>query len=291
MGKNKYFDEWEFMRAQENRFKNPYEAIAKFEKYIQEYPEDYSAQVFYANNLITIGRRKEAEKIIADVERKLKEDVKFSVKEAYKMEAVEFDILYNRIRLLSYGKRYKELYELLQNNRKKLEHLNLGDLSFFCRKKLGMLKSDKRAANSYLFRQIVEYRDEDLFEHIKKHMADYNADLEEPNKYIFNSDFPLKKVFEEIKKYIPSDKKMCGGFFENVYIFKYDGCGRTNDKISNYFKVVTFDDSQDFITICPIPASECEGVPYVDLDYMIDYSSSKVKRVSAMEKFNKKFKR
>ena len=71
-------------------------------------------------------------------------------------------------------------------------------------------------------------------------MVKYNTDLEKPNKLLFSSDFPIDKVVEEVKKYIPSNKRLCEGVFEDHYIFKYDMCGRVNQKPEDYFKVICF---------------------------------------------------
>ena len=38
-----------------------------------------------------------------------------------------------------------------------------------------------------------------FLEHIQKHMADYNQDLENPNEFIFTPDFPMDKVLNEVK--------------------------------------------------------------------------------------------
>lgn len=289
MANKKFYDEWEFKRAHSYRTTDPYEAVAKFEEYISKYPEDYSSYIYYASNLITIGKLDEAEEVLNQVERMVKDDSKFSNNE-YKLQGINFDIVFSRLRLLSYRERYEELYELLVNSKKIVDRLKLGDLLFYCKKKLGRIDPDRREPNTYLFRQIVEYRESDFLKHIEKHLSDCNVDLEDPNKNIFVSKFPIKDVMEEVKKHIPSDKKICSGFWEDTYIFKYDGCGRDNGKVVDYFKVVTFHNSCEFITICPV--SGYENSPHIDLGYMIDYSDIKERnKISKIDKFNKRFKR
>lgn len=135
---------------------------------------------------------------------------------------------------------------------------------------------------------MIEYRESDFLDHIKKHMADYNSSLINPNPNIFVPDFPLEEVLEEIKKYIPSDKRLFPGFYEDVYHFKYEHCGRENNRLVNFFKVVCFNDTQDIITICPI--SYGDELPYVDLSYMKKEETKKeIKRPSALEKFNRRY--
>lgn len=285
----KYFDEWEFRKAQSYRIVNPFESVKKFEEYLKEYPKDYSGYVYYASSLITIGELDKAEKVLDYVEKLANSDSKFTTKEAYKMDAVIFSIVYNRLRLYSYKGDYEKVYELGRNNPKQIQRLNLNDLMFYCKRKIEKSRKSQREPNSYLFRQIVEYKEEDFMDHIKEHLADYNSNLDEPNKNVFVPDFPINEVIKEIKKCIPSNKKMLTGFWENVYVFRYDGCGRENNKLVNYIKVVCFDKSADMITMLPV--SGFEDFPQVDLNYMIQEDKKEIKRESAIDKFNRKFRK
>lgn len=205
------------------------------------------------------------------------------------MNSVIFSIVFGRLRLYSYKGDYKKVYELGKNNPEQIKRLKLNDLMFYCKRKLGKAKNVQREGNSYLFRQIIEHKDEEFIEHIQKHLADYNKDLDEPNKNVFVPDFPINEVVKEIKKYIPSNKKLCTGFWENTYIFKYDGCGRDNNRLVNYFKVVCFDKSSNMITMLPV--SGLDDLPQIDLNYMVKEDKKEVKRESAIDKFNRKFKR
>lgn len=286
----KHYDTWQFKQAQDTRGENPTEAIEKFEAYLKEYPNDYSAYGYYATNLIMVGRIDDAQKVINDLERTVKKDTRFVTREPYKMEAVVFSIFYNRLRIYSYKGEYQKLYDLCMNHPKEVKHMNLNDLMFYCKNKLGRIHIKRTSAGAYLFRQIVEYKEEDFLDHVQKHLADYNSTLDDPNKNIFSPDFPLNDVLKEIKKNMPSDKKLLSGFWENVYIFKYNECGRVNNKLVNYFKVVCFDGTGDIITMLPVDFGE--ELPHVDLSYMIEEKPVKeTKRESAIERFNRRFKR
>ena len=87
---------------------------------------------------------------------------------------------------------------------------------------------------------------------------------------------------------MPSDKRLFAGTYDDTYIFKYDNCGRDNNKSVDFFRVVCFHDTNEIITLCP--ASECECLPYVDLNYLIrDNEIPKVKRLSQTEKFKQRY--
>lgn len=113
-------------------------------------------------------------------------------------------------------------------------------------------------------------------------------ELDNPNKNIFSIDFPLTKVLEEIKKYIPSSQCFHHGFFDVRYFFKYDNCGRENNKITDYFVVSCFNNSPNIITMCP--SSRYQIGNCIDLNYLKnDDEKTKSKRLSQIDKFNQKY--
>lgn len=259
------------------------------EEYMKKYPLDYSAYPYYASILITLGDFNEAEKVLDYVEIISNANENFTSKET-KVQNLKYNILFSKLKLLSYQEKYDELYKIYLNNSQELYDINLNhNIIFYCKKKLGMLSLNSINTNSYILSQITNY-DESLFlEHIKKHLADYNKDINEPNKNIFAYDFPIDKVLSEVKKHICSSKKLYPGFFEDLYTFKYNECGRDNNKITDYFKVICFHNTNDFITMLPV--TEGENLPYIDLNYMIPENTPKTKIKSQIDKFNQRYKR
>ena len=99
-----------------------------------------------------------------------------------------------------------------------LRSFNLQPITFFIRKQLGLLDISKREPNSYVFKQIVEYSEDDLLEHLKKHEIDFEG--EEKIEGVFSNTFPLIDIVHEIEKYIPSEKRVFTDLFTNRYLFK-----------------------------------------------------------------------
>lgn len=154
-----------------------------------------------------------------------------------------------------------------------------------------MLDKNLREGNTYLYRQMVYYKNDDFLDHIKEHLADYNKDLDNPNSCIFSTDFPISEIIETVISYIPSNKRFFTGFYQDTYVFKYDCCGKVNNKTTNYFKVVCFNDTKDIITM--FPSLNCNELPCIDLNYLIKNKiteNNKVKRLSQIDKFNQKYK-
>lgn len=212
------------------------------------------------------------------------------MKQNDKVEFLKKYVAYDRLKIFCYRKEYKEFQNFYYQNQKILEGFDLGGVLFFCDKQNGKLDLGRRDQQSYLFKQILDYRETDFFDHIKKHLADYNQNDEEINDNVFVPDFPINQVIEEIKAKIPSKEGMHNGFFEDSYIFKYDECGRDNNKLVDFFKVVCFYDTKEFITMCPVVGYE--NAPYIDLNYVKKAKDEfvKVKRKSQIDKFNNRYK-
>lgn len=287
----KYFDYWAFHKIYEEIEHDPFNTKIKIEEYIKQYPTDYNARAYHIYALIVTADFDNAIRELQQLKKAYKNDQTF-LKYKNKVDLFESDILTDEVRILCHKGEYAKVQRLYMQNREKLSTLYSSFVLFYCLKQQGRLDVSKREPNGYLFRQIVEYQESDFLDHIKKHLAEYNKDLDEPNKNIFVPDFPIQEVLQEVKKYIPSEKKTCPGFCDDVYYFKYEECGRENNKLVNYFKVVCFQNTTDLITICPI--SYGENMPSVDLSYIkqkYEKAQKRSDRKSQIEKFNLRYKR
>lgn len=283
--RNKYYDPFEFERAVELMDFDPYTSLELFKQYLTRYPNDYSGQLLHCSNLIVLGRLSEAEEVYNQFEEQYINDD--ALRGTEKDKKVKENKVFSAIKLLSYQKKYEELYNFCMKNLDIIVQERMGDALFYAKKMTGRLTGDRSDESSYLFSQISSYDEKDFFEHIKKHLQ---ADIPYCKKSpaIFREGFPIESVVSEVKKYIPSDKKLLSGFYDNIYFFKYDSCGRVDNKVVDYFKVVCFADTQDIITIYPVVGSK--NLPYVDLNYLEkEESLPKVKRLSQIDKFNNRF--
>ena len=285
--KELFYNRWEFLQAYDLIRYDPIQSIQLFEEYIKKYPNDYSAQNCYVFLLIVLGNTKEANEFLNSMEQSIYYNSRFC-NHFDKIEFVDKGIFLNKIRILSRMGDYKELYAYYMRNQHLFDDHELLLVPFYCRNMLGLLK-DGKEYSSYLYGQIANYSNDEFLKHIERHTADYNKDLDEPNSSIFTASFPLNKVLDEIKKYIPSDKGLGYGFFEDTYVFRYDECGRNKNKLTDFFKVVCFHDNNNLITMCP--SERCENLPYTDLNYLIKQDNPKVKSISQIEKFNRRYRR
>ena len=286
--KKLYFNKYEFEKVKKIAEMDPNMGLIAYQNYIEKYPQDYSSYLYYISFLIMLGHFEEAEKLL-NVAKALYFTASLYQKNEEKARLQNYNIHFCTIKLLAYQNKISELLEYYDKHYEEIKDIG-SDVKFYYESLLEKKDSSNRENNSYLFRQILEYKESDFKEHIKKHMADYNNN-QKCIKNIFCPDFPINDVIEEIKKYIPSDKRLNTGFIQNVYVFKYDGCGRDNNKLVDYFVVVVFNNTCNFITMCP--SSGYENYSYVDLNYMKEKKDSvnQTKVLSRIDKFNQRYKR
>lgn len=284
----KYFNKLQFLKAVSLMDIDPVESKRQFTRYLEEYPYDFSAYAYFSSLLITLGEIDIACKLM-DEANELVYLIGFDKNSRY----VHFkeQMLFSQLRLLSYQEKYSELHKLINDNIDMVKNMEIHQIEYYCMCKLGLVNGKwDRSIHSYSLRQMREYREDDFLDHIRKHMADYIDDYKKPNQNIFGTDFPLNKVIEEVRKYIPNDKRIFRGFLTDIYTFKYSECGRDNNRITDYFSVVCFHNTTNIITMCPI--SNGDYLPYIDLNYMKkEKEDIKVKRKSQIDKFNARYNR
>ena len=289
----KYYDN-ELSRKLTGYIKNnPYLAKERYEDYLSKYPLDYNAWSCYINVLIILHQFELAEERLNYLENVVFADKRY-VSDPKIMHLKKKEILFCRIKILNHTKRFDDLYRLIRADQNKYFLLEFGFfrlLDVYCRKRLGKFIDIERAEKSYLFHQIADYSFDRMISHVKEHLSDYNSLLDIPENSIFSDDFPLKDILSQFKDYVGYDKKLCYGIIDDVYIFKYDNCGKVNYKTTDFFKVICFSGTCDIITAYPI--DNVKHLPYTDLSSFVknDDDIQMIMRPSARDRFNKRFNR
>jgi hypothetical protein len=285
----KYFDKYEFDRIVKLKKYHPVRAMECFKSYVERYPLDVMAHVQYASCLITFANYEEAEKEL-EISKGLLSKCSIFKENEIKARDAKHTLLYNTLRLYAYQNKANEFLSLYYENYKFLKDIK-PDAVFYFRNMIGEKVVSENYIPSYTRSQIVDYSEERFIEHVKKHDADFNENDREISPSYFNSDFPFEKVLDEIKKKIPGDTKRNRGFYSNIYTFKYDECGKSSNRTCDFFRIVTFNNSDKFITMYPI--NEEEDVSFIDLNYLNEKEEEqvKVKRMSQIDKFYRRYSR
>ncbi|MBE6160980.1 MAG: tetratricopeptide repeat protein [Firmicutes bacterium] len=292
--RNKHFDSDYFNKIMKHATLNPYLAISLLENYMREYSKDIRAYYALASLLITVGRFTEAKKILDDLEVEYDNNTRyFSLNEGEKGKQFEISLCYIKLRYLMYTEQYDKAYKHMCENESTFiekKDANVFAQQVFCKKKMGVNHS-KDKFDHYILRQIAEYSEDAFLYHIKPHfescILDPNDDCNQAKPSIFYNNIPFQIIYDEIKKYIPGEKALYRGLFEDTYYFKYDNCGKNDGINTNYFVAKVFHKSNEFITMCP--AQGAETLPYIDLNYLKEEEKPRVRRLSQIDKFNQKY--
>ena len=290
--KQKYYNSYEFHNIRDLGTEEGLIAKELYEDYLQKYPRDYLSYQYYASFLIRFGKFKDAKKILEYSYNLASKDSTFiNTKKKYKLFNRNY-IIY-KLRLLFYEEKYQEFLNLYNEKYEIIKDKFYPNdaIIVYCNKKLGNINLKREEGRTYLYRQILEYQEEDFLEHIKKHLADEAINIEEASSAIFVPEFPIEKVLDEIKKCIPSEKCIYPGGLENTYLFKYNECGRVNYHLTDYFRVYCFHNTKNLITISPTILTE-RNFQYTDLNYLKEEKKEIIKkRLTQIEKFNNKYKK
>lgn len=280
----RYFNKWESGRIYELIENDPISAKILYEEYLEKYPKDYYICASYIRTLTTLGEYERALEVLEETKLKIANNPTF-LNEKEKNDKVNRFLILNELYILMGEEKYEEAYNFYIANSHIVEYYNLNISMTYCKNKLGILEHEGRDDYPYIFRQIIEYSEKDFLRHIKKHLSDESIDVEEPNNALFISDFPISEVINEVKKYLPSDKNISVNMHSDKYTFKYDRCGRCDNRVQDYFSVICFHNTSDMITMCPTQYGK--RLAYFDLNYMVE--KPKVKVMSQIEKFNRRY--
>ena len=272
-----YFNNEEYIYVKSFLRTNPSEALIRTEEYIKKYPNDYIAGVFYSKVLKVLGYFSEALYVLGNIEERYTSNKKL-FNDFVKYNIIEEKVLYNKLRCLSYLEDFDKVEKLLNENRKYLINPKFGYFSNLV--KYSKMENINFNA-SYRLEQLFNYSDEEFLSHISKHMYSRVEDYDVIST--FNEDFPFDKVFYEVKKKILFSKAYYFGTYEDV------SSDVTIGKISDYFLVITFHNTNKYISMYPCNSSS--NFNYVDLNYLKIPSTSNVKRLSQIDKFNMKYKK
>lgn len=282
--KNNCYNEVKLKKAISHIKNNPWTAKELLENYIDKYPKDYNGRIYYINTLITLNIIDDAVKYMNDLIDEVNENNLFLKNNNY--DKFVSSLFPNMIKILATQGKYEKIYSLIQENISWFDYQH-HSLKFFCEVKLGIINKDNIDMSSltYIEKQIIDYDEEALVNHLIKHLPEGNIDRSKINKNIFSPNFDLNRVLQEIKKYIPSDNKLISTPLSDYYIFKYNDCGREENKITDYFKVICFPNTDKIITMLPI--SNNGNVQTIDLNYLTENKPSN--NISQIDKFNKRF--
>ncbi|MBR6689855.1 MAG: hypothetical protein IKL65_00795 [Bacilli bacterium] len=155
------------------------------------------------------------------------------------------------------------------------------------KKQLGMnVKIKEGTRSDYIKAQILNYNEESAFSHIEEHLTENDE-----NTALFNQKIDLKKLFDIIKENINHEKKVNTEEFMELHYFAIPNVGYNNQTISNFLKVVVVPNTNNILTMYPVTEVEIDYINQLNIDFSVIYKKEieKVKTLSRIDKFNKKY--
>jgi len=275
---HKYYENFYLDKIIKDLNIDPYTNIVKLEEYFEMFPQDYVAYTYYLKALVDVGRFEDALKVANALELS---DMK---------DKLDIHFWFPKFRALVFTENYEEANKIYVAHKDDLGSKDKRAIVFeaiYAKLHGEKTDIDIPTSNLYFYNQYVNYSEEEFFNHVKKHLIDWNEEVDMQSTTVFNSNFPIARVVEEVKKYIPSDKRLYYSFFNNIYVFKYEFNGKSDGRNADYFKVITAHDTDHIITMYPYVYGDL--VPYIDLNYLNEERHHKVRTRSQIDKFNQKY--
>lgn len=240
--------------------------------YCKKYNHDYSVRLLLLHTLLNLGCLVEARMVLETI----------SINKNF-VERTRNSLYYATVKLLILEKKYKECLEFISDNENKFyDEDELYYVRAFCKKRLNDTIYSAEFTN-YTYQQILDYSEKSLLDNAIKSHVDH-----ETMRSTFKEEFPINKAYQIIKEKIDDAPKTYRGLYFYTTCFKCDNCGTVNDQRADYIYVSTFNDSKDIVFI--YPTLNEENASFIDINEFFIPESSKVKRLSQIEKFNSRYK-
>lgn len=262
--KEDFYDLIEISRIEKIMLINHKHALERIEEYLKKYPNDHYAISLYSGILVKNRKFDEARMVLDRLENQLKTNCKI-VNNLYKYKSAFESLIYSNIQYYLYNDDYELAFDCYHKYNNYINPEKYKNLYFYLLKKLNKPELKSYYLGTYFQNQILNYDLDYMRMHIKKHFMRDSRD----SYNVFVNSFPIDIVLEEIKKYLVDENAFYGGLMEDIYFFKYDGCGKVVDTYSDYFKVVCYHGTTNIITMLPI--TEYSELTVIDLNY-INYS-------------------
>ncbi len=246
-------------------------ALKELYIYFDNFPKDNYARLLYTDILLKLGKFDKADDVLSQI---------FINEEFYYILLLKLRCYQNDF--LEANKILNDIIVLFENNG------HISDVEkIYILKQTNYDLAEKIDNKSYLGNQILNYSEQKLFDHIKKHTFD--SDI--PSIAKFYDIFPLNELFQIIKNQLPTTNKLYDSIICYNTIFKYNCCGEILGNTTNYFKIVALNTTNEIISMYPCLELPDKIIGYTDLNYIkgSNQKSKKINRLTQIEKFNQRY--
>lgn len=182
---------------------------------------------------------------------------------------------------------YREAMELLPlvYETKCIRPMSVHFTELVMRTQLGLNVKSKNYDNMYVYDQIINYNSEEAIKQIKE----YKNQNDKRSK--FKNDIDLNYLFNLITNNINNDKKVNITDILEIHYFSIANVGYFDNMPCSFIKVVVIPNTNNIINM--YPTNEIDYSSVCNIEYEIDKlfpkKEEKVKTLSRIDKFNKKY--
>ena len=267
-----------YKKLKELFINNKYDSFLKeANKYLEEYPSDINTRFMRAK---VLRSNKLFEEAISDLKYILNIQI-----DVYALDELFFTYYYLN--------KYSEALELLPvlYSYGNIKQSSLRIIELIMKKQLGIempiVMVDKC---EYIKSQVLDYSSQSAIKHILEHKTD-NEDNEYVTSY-FKENINIEYLFKTIRENIKKCEKLNACETLDVYILSVSNVGYDKNNVCNYVKVVVIPNTDHIVTMYPIDNISNDCINNIDIDYDQIYKKKlKVKSISQIDKFNKRYKR
>lgn len=159
------------------------------------------------------------------------------------LELIDLDMLENK---------FEDAYQLFKDNYTRLTNIIdkrvIFNIDFHIRYKLGLLKSDEDTT-SYYKRNLLNYNENDVIEHIKRHTNSFDK---KKIHTMYYEDIDVTIIFNNVKEIIKDIEPSFSTSVDIYYIDYGEVVGSVNNEETTYLEVATFINTKNILTIYPM---------------------------------------
>lgn len=187
-----------------------------------------------------------------------------------------------------YLNKYKEAIDLLPflYNSDVVNKYSIALSELVMKKQLGIkMNFNSKARCDYIASQIINYDINKALEHINEHKE---SSINSSN---FNAQLNLEYLFELIRNNLINSTKINKDEILEVHYFCIPNIGLVEENVCNYLKVVVIPNTNNIISMYPTINYEGKEPTIITYDYskLFNKDKEKVKSISMIDRFNKKY--
>ena len=249
--------------------------LKEINKYFQDYPHDPNIFLLYSIIQKRVGNFEESRYFLEAAKR----DPSLATAMPVQLASAEISLLIRE-------GRYEKALKLLNEKEDILTERNayVGVIRNYLNVQLGNEPTDSGYEELYTNKQVVNYSEGLLYEHLQKHVYDNETIIEQET--VFNPKLDIRDLVELVKAHLYDIEPFHSSFFLDVTYFKYKNAGICDGKHTSIIKVIHVRNTDHIITM--YPCINPDNFPVVDITPVVHLGHIQ-KILSGIERWNNRY--